>query len=87
MMMNAVHVHEVLQDDGEIRLTGLPYRKGQHVDVIVFSNAVETLQGSLLTADTLLESGIVGLWKDRSDLPESPEYARQLREQAQTRET
>ena len=39
-----------------------------------------------LTATGLLESGLVGLWNDRDDLTGSPEFARQLREQAQRRD-
>ncbi len=86
MIMNAVYVHEILQQDGEILLTGLPYRKGQTVDVIVFRNVAEAGHDALCTADQLLDSELVGLWKDRTDLPESVAYARQLREQAQHRE-
>ena len=84
--MYAVHLEEVLQHDSEILLAELPYRKGQKVDVIVLSNYAETVQGSQLTADKLLHSEIVGLWKDRPDIPESPAYARQFREHAQKRE-
>jgi len=37
-------------------------------------------------SQTVLESGLAGLWKHRDDeLPDSPEYARQLREEAQRR--
>jgi hypothetical protein len=86
MMMNAVHIHEILQQDGEILLTGLPYRKGQIVDVIVFRDAAESGRDAPGTADQLLDSELVGLWKDRADLPESTAYARQLREHAQHRE-
>ena len=35
-----------------------------------------------LTARALATSGLVGLWADRTDLPDSPEYARQLRRRA-----
>jgi hypothetical protein len=38
-----------------------------------------------LTARALAASGLVGLWADRTDLPDSPEYARQLRRQAELR--
>jgi len=38
-----------------------------------------------LTASQLLRSGLVGLWKDREDIEDSADYARQLREQAQRR--
>lgn len=40
----------------------------------------------LLTAADLLHSGLVGLWADRTNLGDTREFARGLREQAQTRE-
>ena len=33
----------------------------------------------------LRKSGVVGMWKDRTDIGDSSEFARQLREKAQTR--
>jgi hypothetical protein len=38
-----------------------------------------------LTAADLLASGLVGIWSDRTDIGDSREFARRLREQAQTR--
>ena len=38
-----------------------------------------------LTAAELFASGLVGLWSDRTDITDSREFARRLREQAQTR--
>ncbi len=38
-----------------------------------------------LTASELLASGLVGLWSDRTDIADSREFARRLRQQAQTR--
>ena len=38
-----------------------------------------------LTAADLLASGLVGLWADRTDIGDSREFARRLREQAQMR--
>jgi hypothetical protein len=29
--------------------------------------------------------GIIGIWADRTDIPDSPEYARELRRRAETR--
>ena len=39
-----------------------------------------------LTAGELARSGIIGLWRDREDIPDSAAYARQLKEQAQRRQ-
>ena len=85
LSMNAVHVEEVLQQDGELFITGLPYRKGQKIEVLLFSESSDADVSPFLRADRLLHSELVGLWKDRQDLPESTEYARQLRRQAQSR--
>lgn len=38
-----------------------------------------------LNACNLLHSGLVGMWAERSDIGDSREFARRLREQAQTR--
>jgi hypothetical protein len=38
-----------------------------------------------LTADQLLHSELIGIWKDRKDIEDSVTYARQLREHAQRR--
>ena len=38
-----------------------------------------------MTAAALLGSGIVGLWADRTDIGDSREFARRLRDSAQTR--
>lgn len=37
------------------------------------------------TARDLLNSGLAGLWKDREDIGDSLEFARELRRQAETR--
>ena len=37
------------------------------------------------TAKSLLQSGLVGIWKDRADIGDSSEYATMLRHKAQTR--
>jgi len=40
--MNAVRFHEILKKDGELVLTGLPYSKGQKVELIVLADQTET---------------------------------------------
>ena len=41
--------------------------------------------GETMTARKLLESGIVGMWKDRPETQDAPRFARMLRERAQNR--
>lgn len=38
-----------------------------------------------MNATDLLNSGLIGLWADRADFGDSQEFARRLRQQAQTR--
>ncbi|MDP2643902.1 MAG: hypothetical protein Q8P24_03095 [Desulfobacterales bacterium] len=82
--MEAIKIQEVIKKDGEIRMTGLPLKKGQRIELIVLTEALSNDVTSA-TAKSLLSSGIVGLWKDRP-IGNSVELARQLREEAQNRE-
>lgn len=45
-----------------------------------------TPKRQFLTAKEILESGLVGLWADRTDIEDSVEFAQKLREQVQSRE-
>ena len=83
--MEAVQVHQVLAKDGEIRITGLPYKRGQAVDVIVLLPPAVPESRARLTVGQLRRSGLIGLWQDRDDIDDSSIYARKLREQAQAR--
>ena len=83
--MEAVQVHQVLAKDGEIRITGLPYKKGQAVEVIVLLPPAASPPRARLTVGRLRKSGLIGLWQDRDDIGDSSVYARQLRQEAQER--
>ena len=83
--MEAVQVQQVMAKDGEILITGLPYKRGQAVEVIVFLQPPISLPRARLTIGQLRKSGLIGLWQDRDDIGDSSVYARQLREQAQER--
>ncbi len=82
--MEAIRLHKIIEKDGEISVTGLPYQKGQQVEMILLIKPTTTPR-RLWTAHQLLHSGLVGLWKDRQDIGDSATYARQLRERAQRR--
>jgi len=83
--MEAVRLQRVIEKDGELLITDLPCKKGQCVEVIVLTETSETVKPARLTAKQLLESDLVGLWRDRQDIVDSAAYARQLREKAQQR--
>jgi hypothetical protein len=83
--MEAVQVHQVIARDGEILITGLPYKRGQAVEVIVIVPPEAPQPRARLTVGQLRKSGLIGLWQDRDDIGDSSAYARRLREQAQER--
>ena len=85
-MMEAVQVQQVMTRDGELLITGLPYKRGQAVQIIVFAPPPAPRLRGRLTVGQLRQSGLIGLWEDRADIGDSSAYARQLREQAQHRE-
>ncbi len=83
--MEAVRLEQVVVEDGQMVITGLPYKRGQWVEVIVLPQPQKTVRRSRLTVRQLRQSGLIGLWKDRDDIEDSTVYARRLREQAQQR--
>jgi hypothetical protein len=83
--MEAVRRSAVIGENGELVVRDLPFRKGQHIEIIVLAEPDRQAESRALTATALLESGLVGLWKDRGDIGDAATYARQLREQAQHR--
>ena len=83
--MEAVRVQQVVAKDGEVLVRGIPYKKGQVVEIIVLPQPIRTTPRSHLTVRQLRESGLIGLWKDRYDIRDSAAYARRLRKQAQKR--
>ena len=83
--MEAVRLEQVVVEDGQMVITGLPYKRGQWVEVIVLPQPQKAVHRSRLTVRQLRQSGLIGLWKDREDIGDSAAYARRLREQAQQR--
>ncbi len=82
--MEAVRLNTVVKKDGEITMRGLPFKKGDRVEMILLS-ASAPAGARTLTARRLRRSGLVGMWKNRADIGDSAEFARQMREQAQRR--
>ena len=83
--MEAIQVQQLIVNEGKVVVTGLPFKKGQHVDVIVLPQRAPKISRTRMTVRQLRESGLIGLWKNRDDIIDSAVYARQLREQAQQR--
>ena len=81
--MQAIKIWETVKKDGELKMFGLPLRKGQRVEMIVMTEPLIT-ESIGATARNLLKSKLVGLWKDRP-IEDSVMYARILRNEAQNR--
>lgn len=54
-------------------------------EVLHFLEALSNAGPAVGMGADLLQSGLVGLWADRDDLGDSREFARRLRQQAETR--
>ena len=81
--MQAIRILETVKKDGELKMFGLPLRKGQRVEMIVMTEPL-IAESIGATAQNLLKSKLVGLWKDRP-IEDSAMYARILRDEAQNR--
>jgi len=80
--MEIVKTQQIMLKDGELFLSGLPYKQGQFVEIIILPTAKLRPR---LTIGEFRKLGLIGLWKDRLDIADSSVYARQLREEAQQR--
>lgn len=69
--------------NGTVTLTGLPLKEGEEAKLTI---RLEKPPCQPMTARDLLQSGLVGIWKDRDDISDSPEFARRLREESQNRQ-
>lgn len=83
--MEAVRVQQIVAKDGEVLVRGIPWKRGQAVEIIVLSQPLKTDSPSRLTVRQFRQSGLIGMWKDRDDIGDSASYARSLREQGQKR--
>ncbi len=80
--METVQIQHTMDCDSELVLTGLPYKKGQHVEILLIPLPEVPTPKPRMTIRQFRESGLIGMWKDRDDMQDSAAYARQLREEA-----
>jgi hypothetical protein len=83
-IMEALRIEQIFEKDGEIEVTGLPFKKGQYIEIILIPKPTKKKRPRL-TVGQFRQSGLIGIWKDRDDIQNSSLYARQLRDQAQQR--
>ena len=83
--MEALRLHKIVEDDGQVFLENLPCKKGQYIEMIVLIESNDNKTMRPLTARQLRTSSLIGMWKDRDDIIDSASYARQLRDEAQNR--
>jgi hypothetical protein len=81
--VDTIRLHRILEKDGEIFVKGLPFKKGQHVEM--FIEPSDTSKRPYMTARQLLQSNLVGLWQEREDVGDDSTFSRELRSQAQNR--
>jgi hypothetical protein len=66
--MKAVRIYTVVKEDGEVSATGLPFRKGQRVEVIILAEESFAHRDAPTLVPTT--AGIlVGLWAWLNDVP------------------
>lgn len=82
--MDVVRKVAVFEEDGKVTISGLPYRKGDQVEIILLKEPPSAPKRGM-TARDLLDSPLVGMWADRQDIGDSSKFARKLRENAQSR--
>jgi len=80
--MTPVHLHKVIEKDGELLIGGLPYEKGQRVELIVRPEGKAKRGKRYPKVRDLIECGFIGMWEGREDIGDSAVFARQLRERS-----
>jgi len=59
--------------------------KKKRIGSVPLGNKITNIAPTTITAKSLLKSGLVGIWKNRSDIKDSGEFAASLRKRAQSR--
>lgn len=83
--MRTVTLTTDIPESREVHLTlpgDVPTGRAEIVLVIGSAEQRVAVGGRIRTFGDLLESGFVGSWRDRTDIADSAEYARLLREEA-----
>ncbi len=79
--MNSIILHGVITPDGQLEIVLPSDLSPGPVEVEIRREAIDGL-----TLGEILDSGLVGLWADRTDIQDSVMYARELRRRASRRD-
>jgi len=83
--MEAIRIQKIITKDGEVHIKGLPFKKGEQIEMLLLPESENIKNNNRLTARNMLNSKLIGIWKDRKDIKNSMSYARRLRDLAQNR--
>ena len=81
--MKTIRIDQTVDTDGEIILTGLPVKSGQHVEILILNHGISKKPHNHFTTGQFRDSGIMGIWEDRDDISDSSQFVRSLRNQMQ----
>ncbi len=70
-IMEVIRLHKIVEKDGEISVTGLPFKKGQSVEMILLPESSDISAQHYITARQMLHSKLIGIWEDREDVEDS----------------
>ncbi len=93
--MRSIQMDTVVEKDGVIsmKVSGLPFKKGQEVEVTfkakeksARTKGKSPTKYPFSSAGRLRNSPLIGMWEDRTDIDDSVEFARKLRERAEKRQ-
>ena len=82
--METIVLKGIITEDGQLQVNVPANLPPGPVEVEIRAEA-PAVQG--VTLGELLNSGLVGLWKDREDITDSVEFARELRKRASRRKS
>src|SRR3972149_11797909 len=83
--VRTVSIKTTIPEDHRLVVDAPPDMPAGPAEVVVTALAPGE-PGQAWTLGDLLESGLVGLWRDRTDITDSVEFARGLREAAERRQ-
>ncbi len=83
--MEAIERDHVISKDGELVVSGLPFKTGETIHVILIARKSKDPTPRGIGIRELKNSKIFGMWKNRTDIGDSTEYARKLRKEAANR--